>query len=51
MVNEKQYSKTMTDMGEKYTCIYFAIAYITSVTLLLLADIAGFNRTFGRITI
>ena len=45
----KQYSKTMVDMEEKNTYINLNIAYITSKTVLLLADIAIFNCTFGRI--
>ena len=41
----------MVDMEEKNTCIYLTIADITVITLLLLADIAIFNRTLDRITI
>ena len=41
----------MVDMEEKNTCIYLIIADITLITLLLLADIAIFNRTLDRITI
>ena len=57
MVNEKQHKlynnvkKTMVDMKEKNTYNYLTIAYITSKTVLLLVDIAIFNRTFGRIII
>ena len=39
----------MVDMEEKNTCIYLTIADITVITLLLLADIAIFNRTLDRI--
>ena len=41
----------MVDMEEKNTGIYLTIAYMTPTTVLLLADIAVFNRTFGRIII
>ena len=41
----------MVDMEEKNTCIYLTMAEITLITLLLLADIAIFNRTLDRITI
>ena len=41
----------MVDMEEKNTCIYLIIADITLITLLLLADIAIFNRTVDKITI
>ena len=41
----------MVDMEEKNTCIYLTMADITLITLLLLADIAIFNRTLDRITI
>ena len=39
----------MVDMEEKNAYIYLTIAYITSKTVLLLADIAISNCTFGRI--
>ena len=39
----------MVDMEEKNTYINLTIAHITSKTVLLLADIAVFNRAFGRI--
>ena len=41
----------MVDMEDKNTCIYLTMADITLITLLLLADIAIFNRTLDRITI
>ena len=41
----------MVDMKEKTTCIHLIIADITLIILLLLADIAIFNRTLDRITI
>ena len=41
----------MIDMEEKNTYIYLIIAYIASKTVLLLADIAIFNCTFGRMII
>ena len=39
----------MIDIEEKNTYIKLTIAYTTLKTVLLLADIAIFNRTFGRI--
>ena len=39
----------MVDMEGKYTYINLTIAYITSKAVLLLADIAIFICTFGRI--
>ena len=46
--NYKTGFKTMVDMEEKNTNIYLTIAYITSKTVLLLADISILNCTFGR---
>ena len=39
----------MIDMEENNTYINLTLAYITSKTVLLLADIAILNCTFGRI--
>ena len=49
--NYKKCSKTMVFFEEKKTYIYLTMAYITSKTVLLLADIAIFSCTFGRIII